>query len=323
MAPNGCIDSSILLAITMRYLSGGSKYDLCPLYGISFASADDGVKYVIDAIYQCPELKIKFPTDHEKQPAIAQEFKHKSSANIDCCVGTIDSMLLWTSKPSIHDCEDLGFEDGKFYCGRKNKFGLNMMGTCDVNSRFLDLDISHPASTSDHLVFVTSSFHHRLSTPHNGRSLLVPGLCLFGDNAYVNTEFMATPYQRNQGARLTYNQDNYNFYHSQLRIRIEMAFGMLCRRFGILRRAMHPGVPVKDIIAMTMAMARIHIFCIDERETKVVVNPKTGRLKSDIPDVSLADEFDIILSGIALESTEWADDIPTELLNVGDISRRI
>lgn len=46
--------------------------------------------------------------------------------------------------------------------------------------------------------------------------------------AYINTHYnMATPYinQNHSGVR-----DNYNFYHSQLRIKIECAFGMLADR---------------------------------------------------------------------------------------------
>jgi hypothetical protein len=58
--PNGLIDSSVRLAVTLRYLSGGSHYDLCPLYGISNASADMSVKYVVDAINKCPSFSNRF-----------------------------------------------------------------------------------------------------------------------------------------------------------------------------------------------------------------------------------------------------------------------
>jgi hypothetical protein len=269
--PNGVIDSSILLAVALRYFSGGSKDDLCPLYGIRYAAADRAVKFVVDAINDCPQLKIEYSCDHVRQLQIAQEFKHKSQTNIDICTGVVDSMLLWTSMPSINDCILLNFEPKKFFCGRKNKFGLNMMGTADASCWFLDVDISHPAATSDHLVFVTSTFYHRLTNQINGWQYLANGFCLFGDNAYVNTDFMCTPYNGNK----TDQQDNYNFYCLQLRIRIKMAFGMLVRRFGILHHQMHPSLPLSDIIAMTMAMKQIHNFCIDKRETKKFVSPHT------------------------------------------------
>ena len=51
---------------------------------------------------------------------------------------------------------------------------------------------------------------------------LADGLVLYGDNAYVNCQYMASPFLRTtSGAK-----DNFNFYHSQVRINIECAFGL-------------------------------------------------------------------------------------------------
>jgi hypothetical protein len=55
------------------------------------------------------------------------------------------------------------------------------------------------------------------------QGILAPDLCLFGDNAYLNSAFMAMPYAATSGG----TKDTNNFYHSQLRIQIECAFGML------------------------------------------------------------------------------------------------
>jgi hypothetical protein len=67
-------------------------------------------------------------------------------------------------------------------------------------------------SKSDIFCFEPSAIYQSLQ---NG--LLVPGLCLFGDNAYTNTTFMATPYSGVSGG----SKDAYNFYHSQLQTNIE------------------------------------------------------------------------------------------------------
>ena len=101
-----------------------------------------------------------------------------------------------------------------------------MTAIVDSNRRFIDIDISHPGATSDYLAFASSSIKAKLD-----QGLLAEGKYLFGDNAYVNTEYMVTPYK--QGNTL---QDNYNFYHSQLRITVECAFGMLVQRWCILRQ---------------------------------------------------------------------------------------
>ena len=41
---------------------------------------------------------------------------------------------------------------------------------------------------------------------------------LFGDNAYLNTSYMATPFPNVSGNPQMKSKDNYNFYHSQLPI---------------------------------------------------------------------------------------------------------
>jgi hypothetical protein len=84
-----------------------------------------------------------------------------------------------------------------------------MQGTCNSHGRFLDVMIKHPATTSDYLAFSTSALKHKLEK--NG--FFAPKLCLFGNNAYVNTLYMATSYKGATGG----TKDNCNFYQSQVR----------------------------------------------------------------------------------------------------------
>jgi hypothetical protein len=101
---------------------------------------------------------------------------------------------------------------------RKEKFGLNCQAACNVKGQFLDISMLHPGNTSDCLAFEGMSLFHRLE-----QGILAPDLCLFGYKAYLNTAYMATPNAAISGGP----KDAYNFYHSQLRIRIECVFGML------------------------------------------------------------------------------------------------
>jgi hypothetical protein len=109
------------------------------------------------------------------------------------------------------------FDASKFFCGQKHKFGLNCQAVADCQGRFLDMSIRYPASTSDCLAFESSKLYNDLKD-----GLLAQGLCLFGNNAYLNSPFLATPYPNVSGGY----KDAYNFFHSQLRIRVECAFGM-------------------------------------------------------------------------------------------------
>ena len=100
-----------------------------------------------------------------------------------------DSLFVRTLRPHEKSAvvSDVGVKI--FYYGRKDKFGLSLQGVCDSNGKFMDVSIGHPGSTSDYLAFVTSSLHIKLEKT----GFLAPGLVLYGDNAYVSNEFMATP----------------------------------------------------------------------------------------------------------------------------------
>ena len=78
------------------------------------------------------------------------------------------------------------------------------MATCNHLFRFIDIDLSHPGLTSDYLAFATSEFITKLEKEW----VLVPGLSLYGDNYFVNTNFMATPFKG-----VSYGpKDAYNFF---------------------------------------------------------------------------------------------------------------
>jgi hypothetical protein len=153
----------------------------------------------------------------------------------------------------------VGCDAGKFFCGRKLKFGLYCQAICDANGRFLDVSLLYPGSTADCLAFEGMGLHKKLE-----EGLLRPGFCLFGDNAYLNTPFMATPYS---GGSITMSRDAYNFYHSQLQIQIECAFGKFSQRWGILRSPLPKRVTVKKAVSLVLALARLHNFCMDENQS--------------------------------------------------------
>ena len=80
-----------------------------------------------------------------------------------------------------------------------------------------------------------------------------------GDAAYSLHENLLVPFI---GAhKLNPDKDAFNFHLSQLRIRIEMAFGRLVNKFRILKREIDGLIHNRaDII---MACARLHNFIID------------------------------------------------------------
>ena len=298
---NGAILPEVRLACALRWFSGGSIYDIMTTFGVSHTDAIDSCWFVVDAINRHPNFTIKYPEDHNAQYSIAEGFRRVSSADFGCCAGAIDGLLIWIHKPSSNDCIESGCSNGKFYCGRKKKFGLNCQAVCDARGRILDLSIVYPGSTSDCLAFEGMSLFQKLED-----GILAPGLCLFGDNAYLNTPYLATPYAAVKGG----TKDAYNYYHSQLRIRIECTFGILTHRWGILRSAIPMNVSVGKTIALVVALAKLHNFCIVEANDTVVL-PATAR-----------DEWQNEVNGAVplVRQTEHPDSdgiAPRQLLNGG------
>jgi hypothetical protein len=115
-------------------------------------------------------------------------------------------------KPSLKEANATGVGQKKFLCGRKNKFGLNCQAVCDVQGQIIDISITYGGSSSDCLAFESSDLYKRMEDG----LLSDTGLVLFGDNAYLNTKYMTTPYPNIVGRDQDKNKDNYNFYHSQV-----------------------------------------------------------------------------------------------------------
>ena len=205
---NGRIKTSIRLSAALRYFAGGDPLDIAIVHGIARSEVFTSVWAVVNAVHQTKSLDISFPTDHQEQKEIAKGFLAKSAAGFDNCVGAIDGLLIWIQKPSPSQCVSAQCGAKQFYCGRKKKFGLNLQGICDAKGRFLDISIGHPGSTSDYLAFITSPIWYKLEQP----GFLSPGLCLYGDNAYVSSPYMAVPFKNvSEGYK-----DAYNYFQSQV-----------------------------------------------------------------------------------------------------------
>jgi hypothetical protein len=260
-APNGLIPSDLRLARALRYMCGGDPYDIALSHGVHSLEVKKSCWMVVDAVNSTQSMAIEYPASHEDQLEIAKGFQKKSTIDLGNCAGAIDVMLLWIQKPSQKDVdENIGFGEGKFFCGRKGKFGTNLQAVCDANRRFLDVSIGTPGSASDYFTFL----HSRICESLDVEGFLKPGLCLYGDNAYCNNSYMMVPFK----GSVSGSEDAYNFFHSSLRINIECAFGMLVHRFGILRKPMPVNIRVPQTSALVTALCRLHNNCIDRQDTE-------------------------------------------------------
>jgi hypothetical protein len=90
----------------------------------------------------------------------------------------------------------------------------------------------------------------------------LPGLyCVIGNCAYTPSEKLIPIYRGADATSARY--DNFNFYASQLRIRIEMTFGLMSKKWGILTRPL--SVKMKHVKHLMICIAKLYNFCIEER----------------------------------------------------------
>ena len=80
-----------------------------------------------------------------------------------------------------------------------------------------------------------------------------------GDDAYPVSDQLITPVP---GTKLTEAEDNFNFFQSSLRIRIECAFGRLVARWGVLQRPLK--CKFQMVAPIVFACMILHNLCFDD-----------------------------------------------------------
>ncbi len=93
---------------------------------------------------------------------IADKFEKASKVNFNNCAGAINGILIWMLKPSKEDANDAGCGRKDFFCGHKEKFGLNCQAVSNVRGRFLDTSIGLPGASLDCIAFEGSDLYKRL-----------------------------------------------------------------------------------------------------------------------------------------------------------------
>lgn len=235
--------AEVRLAITLRYLAGGSYLDVCSNFGVSNAEFYRSVWRCVDAINDT--FPIDFPIDDEEELTRLEEGWARKSRRqtLRGVVGAIDGRCIWQTNPglAVHN-------PSRYYCARKDKFALLLMAICDSDRRFRWFDISATPTTHDSLAWIQTKLGQRVK---NGD---LPARFFFiGDCAFTNTHSMISPG----------HDDDFNFEHSSMRINIECAFGLLVRRWGILWRSLE--MDFNKSGSVVGCCIRLHNFCINKR----------------------------------------------------------
>ena len=84
---------------------------------------------------------------------------------------------------------------------------------------------------------------------------------MYRDCAHTLMEKLLPIYSSEQAARE--RCDNYNFYASQLHIHIEMAFGLMVKRWSILQKPIT--ISIHNIKHLICPIGVLHNYCINEQ----------------------------------------------------------
>ena len=247
----GAIYPEMIVAFSLRWLAGGQWQDLKKVYGVSRSYLRVLVKNFCQAVLDCSELCICCPANNDiaalkRQAAL---FESRSSKSVfRGCVGVLDGLLVKIQAPTEEESANvLAYFSGHYKCN-----GLNIQAMADHRGRFLFFAVAAPGSFPDANALALTVLLDWI----NG---LPPGFFVLADNAYILSETVLIPFSGSQ--RSQPENSCYNFLLSQLRIRIEQAFGHFTTKWRIFRK------PVSGRLVntsnMLMACARLHNFVID------------------------------------------------------------
>ena len=219
------------------------------------------------------QANIKLLTDESSKivhPKILEN--PKFSPWLDNCIGSLDGTQI-----PLH----LSPSDQQRYRNRKGGVSHNVLAACDFDLRFTYVYPGWEGSANDQRV---------LQDAFEKGGLIVPyGKFFLADAGFVNKGTILTPFRNTRYHLKEFNsglkdspqtpQEIFNGRHSQIRIDIERAFGIVKRRFPILTtpRSFHKWKQIRLVVAL----AALHNWIRDNRDERdinedIFDNPEIG-----------------------------------------------
>ncbi|KAK9736296.1 DDE superfamily endonuclease [Popillia japonica] len=159
------------------------------------------------------------------------------------CQGVIDCTHIKIANP--------GGDNGEVFRNRKGFFSLNVQVVSGPSREILD--IRHPGSNHDNVIFDRSSLRIRIETGN------VPGL-LLGNNGYACKNYLLTPVLQPENDQET----RYNRAHIRTRNIVERLFGIWKKRFPCLHRGLQTKLDTS--VAIICATATLYNIGLRENE---------------------------------------------------------
>jgi len=287
---NEPITPEIILACGLRFLGlGENPPGLADTYGMSISSAKRVIRMFLNAVdynETCPDLQIVLPdpNDREELDKLADEWEGVSTGGniLSGHLGALDGWLPRTEAPRDVD------NQGDYWSGHYQCYGLNCQALCDPDLLFMFFCVSAPGKCNDNRAF------GRCRGLKEWLAALPDEYFVGGDNAYTVTRKLLTPFTRAQLENDKRFKRVYNYFLSQLRIRIEMAFGRLTTKWRRLRTTLNfTNATNSQIIRVCI---KLHNFCIRNKlKDGTYVRPQLSTSSNDPDELNAVDpsDFDI------------------------------
>ena len=253
----GRICGELKVAVTIRMLAGGSYLDLFSGHDVCYKSVYNMFHEVVGWINESftfilPQLLAN--KNENELNNISEAFARFSNGVFKGIIGALDGLAIRIKAPSLFECID----PGSYFC-RKQFYALNVQAIVDSYKRILWVSTGHPGCTHDSTAFSSTQLYKTLNELQDW--LWERKLFLIGDSAYSLSSYMLTPYDN--VSIVGESKDNFNYWHSNARIRVECAFGEIIMRWGIFWRTLKFDLDVNGPI-INAAML-LHNFLIEER----------------------------------------------------------
>ena len=251
---NEFISPERILASGLEHFGEGSSIrSMAHSYGVSESSMKRMVDVFVDAIIMntsCEELRIQLPDPScpKQLRDLSQRWSEVSTAYtlFDGYLGSLDGLLQRTEMP-FDVTNQVDYFSGHYQC-----YGLNMQAMCDPDLIFMYAACAAPGKVNDNRAF------QRCEGLVSWIDALPDRYFVGADNAYPLSRKLLIPFS---GAESSIEHHRtYNFYLSQLRIRIEMAFGLLTTKWRILRTTLRCS-SANNARTVRVCMM-LHNFCI-------------------------------------------------------------
>lgn len=177
---------------------------------------------------------------------IAEQFELK--AGIPGVIGAIDGTHIIIKAPQ---------NSRVCYYDRNKNFSIAMQAVVAPDKRFIDITCGEPGSLHDSRVLRRSKLYHNVQ--ENYEEMFPNHTFLIGDSAYPASQWIVPSFRSHE--LVSEHHERFNKMHSNTRIVVENAFGLLKNRF---RRLLHftEQTDLNNVTNIVVSACILHNVCI-------------------------------------------------------------